>query len=88
MNSSIASTTGTRGNWRRLAVDLLRLVRSWWRADRIRSMPPEGRLLRMSAGTLVTVRSHPAEIVGRSVGQTPAGVDLARERELIEEWLR
>lgn len=57
----------------RLLKEFIRTVVSWWRIDRIRTSPRDGQLLRLSPGTIVSVRSRLAEVVGRSVCQTGDG---------------
>ena len=49
----------------RLLRDVLRLVRSWWRSDRIRIGPAEGRLLRLQPGALVSIRGQLVKLVQR-----------------------
>ncbi len=56
-----------KGGIRKLFADWLALLRSWWRVDRIRVSPGEGRMLRLDAGSLILVRNRPVEIVGRRV---------------------
>ncbi len=53
--------------------ELWHTIISWWRIDRIRSSPRDGELLRLSPGTIISVRSRLAEVVGRSVCQCDGG---------------
>src|SRR5215475_6028072 len=57
----------------RLAKDLVQLIRSWWRADRLRISPREGRLLRISPPAIVRIGSQLFEVVSRTTGEGPAG---------------
>jgi hypothetical protein len=41
------------------------LVRSWWRVDRIRVSPREGRLLSLEPPCVVFITSRPAQVVER-----------------------
>ena len=63
----------TRSPLGRLAEAVARLVRSWWRVDRIRVSPGEGKLLHLQPGALITIDDQRAEIVGRS---TPTGDEV------------
>jgi hypothetical protein len=49
--------------WRRLLAGLWR----WWRADRIRAAPGEGRLLRLRPPCFLRVRGRTVEVLRRSV---------------------
>jgi hypothetical protein len=48
-----------------LASAVLRLLHWWWRGDRIRVSPREGRLLRMIPPCYVRIAGVPAEVVAR-----------------------
>ena len=52
---------------------LLHLARSWWRSDRPRASPREGRLLRITPPCLVRVGDTIVELTSRTVGETAAG---------------
>ena len=51
----------------RMFRDLARLLRSWWRCDRIRVAPREGRLLRLNPRDRLIVRGVAATIVRRTL---------------------
>ena len=55
---------------------LLALVRSWWRCDRVRVSPREGRLLRLKPPCLVRVGDTIIDVTSRTVGETAAGCYL------------
>lgn len=57
----------------KLMLDLLRLLGSWWKVDRVRVSPTEGRLLRIEPPCCVVVESRPAEVVARTTGENAAG---------------
>ena len=50
-----------------------RLVDLWWRSDRIRSSPSEGRLLRLKSGDLLQIGPIQAEVLTRSVIDSDSG---------------
>jgi len=52
---------------------LLECVRSWWRVDRIRASPTEGRLLRLHPPCFVVIGGRSFEIAHRVVGQDAEG---------------
>lgn len=52
---------------------LLDCVRAWWRVDRIRASPREGRLLRLHPPCLLVIQDRLIEIVRRVVGQDAEG---------------
>jgi hypothetical protein len=52
---------------------LWKLLRSWWRVDRIRASPREGQWLRLTPGSVVSIRGQSAIIVGRMTSASPAG---------------
>ena len=56
--------------------DLFRAMRSWWRNDRIRASPREGRLLRLGPGDLIVFGDTEAEVLTRSVGINSSGPTL------------
>jgi hypothetical protein len=49
------------------------LLRAWWRVDRIRAAPSDGRLLRLQPPCFVTIDGGPFEIARRVVGQDAGG---------------
>jgi hypothetical protein len=44
---------------------LLRLLRSWWRVDRVRISPREGALLRLQPPCVLEIGNHRVEVVAR-----------------------
>ena len=56
---------------------LLRLLCSWWRVDRVRVSPTEGKLLRLEPPCMLRIGERVLEVVRRSVGQTPDGTYVA-----------
>lgn len=46
---------------------LLKILCNWWRQDRVRIAPGEGRLLRLSPGDLIMINGEPFEILERAV---------------------
>ena len=54
-----------------LACAVARLLHWWWRADRIRVSPREGRLLRLQSGDLLIIASEPAVVSARQVIRDP-----------------
>ena len=52
---------------------LLDCLRSWWRVDRIRASPAEGRLLRLHPPCFVVIGGRSLEIAHRVVGQDAEG---------------
>jgi hypothetical protein len=54
---------------RRLFTDLRRLIEAWWKIDRIRASPREGRLLRIEPPCVVVIDDQPAEVVARTLGR-------------------
>lgn len=57
----------------RLLNDMARLVASWWRIDRVRISPREGRLLRLQPPCVVVVEDRPAEVLARTLANLPHG---------------
>lgn len=61
----------------RLTSDCVDLVLAWWKRDRIRVRPSEGRLFRLRPGTVLCFSGSPdslpatAEVVARSEGRDP-----------------
>src|SRR5262245_19117050 len=49
------------------------LVADWWRVDRIRTSPHEGRLLRLGVPCMLRVGTELVEVKRRSVGESAAG---------------
>ena len=56
-----------------LSRSLLDLLRAWWRVDRIRVAPSDGRLLRLRPNGFVTIGGGTFEIARRVVGQDAGG---------------
>jgi hypothetical protein len=56
--------------WRRLLAGLWR----WWRADRIRAAPAEGRLLRLRPPCFLRVRGRTVEVLRRRVVRVASGL--------------
>ena len=52
---------------------LLDCLRSWWRVDRIRASPIDGRLLRLHPPCFVVIEGRSFEVAQRVVGQDTAG---------------
>jgi len=57
----------SRIRWPRLVRQLGRLLHSWWRGDRIRVSPEEGRLLRLRPPCWLLIDGATVEVVGRTV---------------------
>lgn len=53
---------------------LIGLVRDWWRVDRIRSSPREGRLLRLEPGDLLRLAGVTVTVIDRRVDPDASGV--------------
>src|SRR5262245_15885279 len=51
----------------RLVRSVWRLIDSWWRRDRVRASPREGRLLRLTPPRVLIVAGEAAQIARRSV---------------------
>jgi len=60
----------------------VRLLGSWWRADRVRISPCEGRLLRLCVPCIVRVGGRYVQVVRRRTGQTPGGPYVCYECEI------
>jgi len=56
----------------RLLKDTARLIESWWKIDRVRISPREGRLLRLKPPCVVVVEGRPAEVLARTLGRVSA----------------
>ncbi len=56
-----------------LGKTLLDCLRSWWRMDRIRVLPTDGRLLRLHPPCFVVIGGRSFEIAHRVVGQDAEG---------------
>ena len=54
----------------RLVKQVWQQARSWWRHDRIRVSPREGRLLRLQPGDLLQIDGLQVEVLSRSVEPT------------------
>lgn len=59
--------------WHDLLSSAGELVRDWWRVDRVRASPREGRLMRLRPPCIIRVGGQVVEVLRRSVGQTSAG---------------
>ena len=44
---------------------LFQLLHAWWRSDRVRASPRDGRWLRLARGSIVIVDGRPAEVRSR-----------------------
>ncbi len=53
---------------------IVELLRSWWRVDRIRSSPTEGRLLRLQPPAFLVIEGRTIEVTRRLIGQDRNGV--------------
>lgn len=75
----------------RLVASLWSLGLSWWRVDRLRISPREGRLLRISPPAILRIGSRLLEVVSRNVGENAAGPFVAYEcrcgEEVSELWV-
>ena len=60
----------------------VRLLRSWWRADRVRLSPGEGRLLRLGAPCILRFGGRYVQVMRRRTGQTPGGPYVCYECEV------
>ena len=60
-------------SFRAFSKALLDCIRSWWRVDRIRTSPAEGRMLRLHPPCFVVIGGRSFEIVHRIVGQDSEG---------------
>jgi hypothetical protein len=56
-----------------LLTDMARLIQSWWKLDRVRISPREGRLLRLKPPCVVVVEDRPAEVLARTLARTSTG---------------
>ena len=56
-----------------LARSVADLLRSWWRVDRIRASPCEGRLLRLHPPCFIAIDGQTVEIARRVIGQDADG---------------
>ena len=59
----------------RMMTSVVRALRSWWRADRIRVPPREGQLLRLQPGWILILDGCPVEVLERCVCQA-AGTEV------------
>lgn len=53
---------------------LRRLTRDWWRRDRVRVAPGEGRLLRLQPPCYLWIAGRPAEVFNRRLDAERAGL--------------
>ena len=56
-----------------LVGSLTSCLRSWWRVDRIRSSPTEGRLLRLQPPAFLLIDGRTIEVTRRVIGQDRDG---------------
>ncbi len=63
----------------------VRLLRSWWQADRVRISPREGRLLRLEPPCIVRIGGRYAQVLHRRTGQTPEGPYVCYECEVDDQ---
>jgi len=61
----------------RLLNDIARLIGSWWKIDRVRISPREGRLLRLKPPCVVVVEDRPAEVLARTLARASTGTSTA-----------
>ncbi len=75
---------GFRETWfeRGWLMRAVRLLCSWWRADRVRIHPDEGRLLRLALPCIIRIGGRYGQVVRRRTGQTPAGPYIAYHCEI------
>lgn len=66
-------SSSKRGSRWPLANRLARLLHSWWRYDRIRAAPGEGRLLRLEPPCYLLIDEQPVSVEERSVQETAEG---------------
>lgn len=68
---------------------LARLIRDWWRIDRVRISPCEGRLLRLQPGDLLRLEGMTLTVIAREIDPDESGVRYRCEGEgLIGElWV-
>ena len=53
--------------WPALVRRVVHLLHSWWRGDRVRIAPGEGRLLRLKPPCLLLIADQPAQVCRRTV---------------------
>lgn len=74
-----------------LAADVVSLFRAWWRQDRIRSSPREGKLLRLAPGAILCIAGRTIEVESRDVIETGQGSILryrCRDTDICPElWI-
>lgn len=81
-------TNSTTVTWKveapfRLLHQLASFASAWWRRDRIRCSPNDGRLLRLTPGSALLVRGKPAVVLRRRVGQTIESAYVAYECDTV-----
>jgi hypothetical protein len=64
------------GEIQSLVRDVVRLARSWWRVDRIRVSPREGRLLALLPGERLLVFGRPVVVIERIPSMAFGGVGV------------
>ena len=66
-----------------IARQLAGLLHLWWRGDRIRVGPDQGRLLRLRPPCHLLISGRPLEVIGREVRHRDAGVSLVYSCEAV-----
>jgi hypothetical protein len=61
-----------RDQWASLIADVVSFLRAWWRQDRIRSSPREGKLLRLVPGAVLSIDGRMLEVEQRDLMPTKA----------------
>jgi hypothetical protein len=69
--SRSSSLPGTA--WFSLLTELWRLMRAWWRVDRIRVSPVQGELLRVPVAAALRIEGHSWTVDARWVGDGATG---------------
>ena len=64
---------------RRFWRELVRCWRAWWRVDRIRVSPQEGRLLRLPLPCIAVIEGRPVELMRRATGHRAGGAYVRYE---------
>jgi hypothetical protein len=77
--------------WWRCIVELAELLRSWWRIDRIRASPQDGRLLRLGPLCILFIRGCAFQVQRRAVVESETGpcvnYDCAGESSAGQLWV-
>jgi hypothetical protein len=64
------------------------LIRAWWRVDRIRTSPNDGRLLRLDFGSILDVGQQRVEVIDRVVSAKDTRLAIAYHCRTSEENTR